>query len=153
MVAPPLRRSTPMFDVATAYGLRKRSVAPQRPVTKWPRVHAMITIKSGPDPQLTLRHACDYLNRTKAKSDRAKSDRGDPATVVTRRCFLGNEQQIELRRCIIERTAAQTDDVGQHEAAVAQEAHDAFDFSAAFHGSDRARLDDQRIDVGEPAGH
>jgi hypothetical protein len=53
----------PMFDVATAYGLRKRSVALQRPVTKWPLIHAMITIKSGPDPQLTLRHACDYLNQ------------------------------------------------------------------------------------------
>jgi hypothetical protein len=53
-----------MFDVATAYGLRKRSVALRRPVTKWPLVHAMITIKSGPDPQLTLRHACDYRNQT-----------------------------------------------------------------------------------------
>jgi hypothetical protein len=53
-----------MFDVATAYVLRKRSVALQRPVTKWPLAHAMITIKSGPDPQLTLRRACDYLNQT-----------------------------------------------------------------------------------------
>ena len=53
-----------MFDVATAYGLRKRSVALQRPVTKWPPAHAMITIKLGLDPQLTLRHACDYLNQT-----------------------------------------------------------------------------------------
>src|SRR4029077_19610558 len=49
-----------MFDVATAYGLRKRSVALRRPVTKWPLLHAMITIELGPDPQLTLRHACDY---------------------------------------------------------------------------------------------
>jgi hypothetical protein len=68
-----------MFDVATAYGLRKRSVALQRPVTKWPLVHAMITIKLGPDSQLTLRHACDYLDQA------GRNQIGRNQTVATQR--------------------------------------------------------------------
>jgi hypothetical protein len=73
-----------MFDVATAYGLRKRSVALQRPVTKWTLVHAMITIKLGPDPQLTLRHACDYLDQA-GRNQAGRNQTGRNQTVATQR--------------------------------------------------------------------
>src|ERR1700716_962148 len=119
MVAPPRRRNTPCSDVAVAYVLRKCSVALQRAVTKWPLVNATIKIKGGPDPQLTLRHACDYrirpwrpndgrdgvLLRWARTADRAALLHNRADGGATRRCRpvrsrdrLGSARRFRLRR-------------------------------------------------------
>ena len=81
-----------------------------------------------------------------------KLRRGGPPAVIARCCFFGHEQQVELGCRIVERTAAQADDVGKSEAVLAQESHDALDFGAPLHRRDRAGLYDQGIDFGKPAG-
>ena len=66
---------------------------------------------------------------------------------------MRHEQQVELRGGIVERTPTQTDDISEHEAMIAEEAHDVADFGPAFYGRDGAGLDDDCIDLGQSAGH